>query len=125
MEFLEPSEARKAFAKLAYTKYKHLPLYLEWAPDNTFTTPLRKNKAVEAEANEGKGIKEQADKQPGEFSGNGMNKTNKEEIEDEDVDEPEPDTTLFVKNINFATTEEQLKAVNNLTLTFNVPSVIR
>ncbi|KAK9296463.1 hypothetical protein QLX08_009519 [Tetragonisca angustula] len=113
VEFLEPSEARKAFAKLAYTKYKHLPLYLEWAPDNTFTTPSRKNKAVEAEASEGKGVKEQVDKQPGEFSGNvnGMNKTNKEEIEDEDEDEdePEPDTTLFVKNINFATTEEQLK----------------
>ena len=129
VEFLEPSEARKAFAKLAYTKYKHLPLYLEWAPDNTFTTPSRKNKAVEAEASEGKGVKEQVDKQPGEFSGNvnGMNKTNKEEIEDEDEDEdePEPDTTLFVKNINFATTEEQLKTVSNLTLTFNISSVIR
>lgn len=116
MEFLEPSEARKAFAKLAYTKYKHLPLYLEWAPDNTFTTPSRKNKAVEAE-----GIKEQVDKQPVEFSENvnGTNKINKEtEDEDEDEDEPEPDTTLFVKNINFATTEEQLKTVSNLTLTF-------
>ncbi|XP_043513852.1 probable RNA-binding protein 19 [Frieseomelitta varia] len=110
VEFLEPSEARKAFAKLAYTKYKHLPLYLEWAPDNTFTTPSRKNKTAEAEAGEGKGVKEQVDKQPGEFSDvNGMNKTNKEEVEDEDEDEPEPDTTLFVKNINFATTEEQLK----------------
>ncbi|CAD1479371.1 unnamed protein product, partial [Heterotrigona itama] len=113
VEFLEPSEARKAFAKLAYTKYKHLPLYLEWAPDNTFTTasPLAgKNKATEA--SEKKEMKEQVDKQAEEFSEseiNGTNKTNKEMSENEDEDEPEPDTTLFVKNINFATTEEQLK----------------
>lgn len=114
VEFLEPSEARKAFAKLAYTKYQHLPLYLEWAPDNTFTIPspsARKNKAIETEASERKEIKEQVDKQPEEFLGNvnGTNKTKKEEIEDDDEDEPEPDTTLFVKNINFATTNEQLK----------------
>lgn len=38
VEFLEPSEARNAFVKLAYTKFKHLPLYLEWAPDDTFNT---------------------------------------------------------------------------------------
>ena len=118
MEFLEPSEARKAFAKLAYTKYKHLPLYLEWAPDNSFTTPSRaagkNNKVTEAEASEKKENKEQVDKQAKEFLGkvNGTNKVNKEESEDED--EPEPDTTLFVKNINFATTEEQLKTVSNL-----------
>lgn len=29
IEFLEPSEARKAFKALAYTKFKMEPLYLE------------------------------------------------------------------------------------------------
>jgi hypothetical protein len=42
VEFLEPSEAKTAFTKLAYTKFKHLPLYLEWAPSDTFTTPPSK-----------------------------------------------------------------------------------
>ncbi|XP_060815232.1 probable RNA-binding protein 19 isoform X2 [Bombus pascuorum] len=110
VEFLEPSEARKAFTQLAYTKYKHLPLYLEWAPDNSFTTPppAGRNKATEVGANDKKNIKE-VDKQAEVFSEsiNGTNKANKEESDDED--EPEQETTLFVKNINFTTTEEQLK----------------
>lgn len=110
VEFLEPSEARKAFTKLAYTKYKHLPLYLEWAPDNSFITPAIKNKTIKDETN-----KKTEEKQEKELSENvnDTNKANKEESEDED--EPEPDTTLFVKNINFSTTDEQLKSVNNLT----------
>lgn len=32
VEFLEANEARSAFKHLAYSKFKHVPLYLEWAP---------------------------------------------------------------------------------------------
>lgn len=32
VEFLEPSEARKAFKSLAYRLYQGAPLFLEWAP---------------------------------------------------------------------------------------------
>lgn len=32
VEFAEPSEARTAFRNLAYTRFHHVPLYLEWAP---------------------------------------------------------------------------------------------
>lgn len=39
VEFAEASHARKAFSKLAYTSFKHLPLYLEWAPLNVLDTP--------------------------------------------------------------------------------------
>ncbi|XP_076242891.1 putative RNA-binding protein 19 isoform X2 [Calliopsis andreniformis] len=111
VEFLEPSEARKAFSKLAYTKYKHLPLYLEWAPDNSFTSaPTKKNKTKE-----GRGKEERKEEETPEETGKEAEKletiniVNKEEDQDEDEEEPEPDTTLFVKNINFTTTEEQLK----------------
>lgn len=106
IEFLEPSEARKAFTKLAYTKFKHLPLYLEWAPDNSFTTDtttIKEKQSLKAETkssaieNKENGIKPQDPKVD-------------EDIEDED--EPEPDTTLYVKNLNFSTTEESLKKVN-------------
>lgn len=115
MEFLEPSEARKAFAKLAYTKFKHLPLYLEWAPDNSFSTPpADRTKATNVESNkktekqETVNATEQVEKSSEKV--NDENKVNKKE-ESEDEEESEPDTTLFVKNINFATTEEQLKTV--------------
>lgn len=42
IEFLDSSEAKKAFSKLAYTKFKNMPLYLEWAPENTFKSPATK-----------------------------------------------------------------------------------
>ena len=113
VEFLEPSEARKAFAKLAYTKFKHLPLYLEWAPDNSFSTPpADRTKATNVNPDEktekqetGNAIKQV------EKSSENVNEENKvnKNVESEDEEESEPDTTLFVKNINFATTEEQLK----------------
>ena len=113
VEFLEPSEARKAFAKLAYTKFKHLPLYLEWAPDNSFSTPpADRTKATNVNPDEKTEKQEtgNATKQVEKSSENvnDENKVNKK-VESEDEEESEPDTTLFVKNINFATTEEQLK----------------
>lgn len=36
IEFNERQEARDAFKKLAYRKFKSLPLYLEWAPIDVF-----------------------------------------------------------------------------------------
>jgi len=51
IEFDDPSEAKTAFTKLAYTKFKHLPLYLEWAPEETFTSKAvvsgKKNKKID------------------------------------------------------------------------------
>ena len=38
VEFLEPTEAKIAFRKIAYSKFRHMPLYLEWAPVNVFKT---------------------------------------------------------------------------------------
>uniref|UniRef100_A0A0C9RLJ9 Rbm19 protein n=2 Tax=Fopius arisanus TaxID=64838 RepID=A0A0C9RLJ9_9HYME len=96
VEFLEPSEARKAFTRLAYTKFKHIPLYLEWAPDNSLTPA---DKTVKTESEVGKSER------------NIKNIKIKEEKiseDDDEDDEPEPDTTLFVKNLNFTTDEETL-----------------
>merc|ERR1740122_431319 len=42
IEFADPSEARAAFTKLAYSKFHNAPLYLEWAPDDTFCKPYEK-----------------------------------------------------------------------------------
>uniref|UniRef100_G3P4J4 Probable RNA-binding protein 19 n=1 Tax=Gasterosteus aculeatus aculeatus TaxID=481459 RepID=G3P4J4_GASAC len=36
IEFLEPTEAKRAFTRLAYSKFQHMPLYLEWAPVGVF-----------------------------------------------------------------------------------------
>ncbi|EPY78398.1 putative RNA-binding protein 19 [Camelus ferus] len=44
VEFLEPLEARRAFRHLAYSKFHHIPLYLEWAPVGVFSSPAPQKK---------------------------------------------------------------------------------
>ncbi|KAM4855353.1 LOW QUALITY PROTEIN: putative RNA-binding protein 19 [Urocitellus parryii] len=44
VEFLEPLEARKAFRHLAYSKFHHVPLYLEWAPVGVFSSTAPQGK---------------------------------------------------------------------------------
>ncbi|KMR02737.1 putative rna-binding protein 19-like protein [Lasius niger] len=108
VEFLEPSEARKAFHALAYKKYKHLPLYLEWAPDNSFVRPASKTDMTKNNAEKRKESTDLAEEAKKDATTE-ESKENENIHTKEDDEPPEPDTTLFVKNINFSTTEEQLK----------------
>ncbi|KAL3284900.1 hypothetical protein HHI36_019035 [Cryptolaemus montrouzieri] len=94
VEFVEAAEARKAFTKLAYSKFKNMPLYLEWAPENSLKEASPQTRTV---------VKEDSNEE--------IKKEN--EVvgveEDSEDEEPEEDTTLFVKNLNFKTTDEALK----------------
>lgn len=97
VEFLEPNEAKNAFRNLAFTKFKHLPLYLEWAPTGTFKDKFDPDKAKHIPV---KVIKDDMD-----ASGMG---NEEEEVSSNNV-------TLFVKNLNFDTTTEGLtKAFKHL-----------
>uniref|UniRef100_A0A7N8YBX1 Probable RNA-binding protein 19 n=1 Tax=Mastacembelus armatus TaxID=205130 RepID=A0A7N8YBX1_9TELE len=80
IEFLEPTEAKRAFTRLAYSKFHHVPLYLEWAPVGVFVA---------------------AKPEP--------EKEEDEEEEEEEEEESAPGSTLFIKNLNFSTTEETLQ----------------
>lgn len=103
VDYVEPFEAKKAFTKLAYSQFKTAPLYLEWAPENVFLKEAPKDEAsdqfIEKEVKSDDLIiaKTSVD-----------NKTDSNNLR-----EPENDTTLFVKNLNFKTTEEMLKQVNH------------
>jgi multiple RNA-binding domain-containing protein 1 len=91
VEFPERNEAKVAFRKLAYTKFKNLPLYLEYAPEGTF---IKDFDPVEAEQKRNEKIA-----------------SNVKVIAEKDVDDEQVATaTVFVKNLNFNTTEEGLKA---------------
>jgi multiple RNA-binding domain-containing protein 1 len=84
VEFHEPSEARKAFRMINLKKFHHVPLYLEWAP-------IVVQKRVKEEK--------------------------KPEASIEEKEEPKaiaptvlPESaTLFVKNLNFSTTEKEVE----------------
>ncbi|KFB52930.1 AGAP005249-PA-like protein [Anopheles sinensis] len=98
IEFLDPSEARKAFKKLAYTVFQSLPLYLEWAPENTF-----KSAATEDELKRLKEEETTATSEPP--------KTKAAAAIEDPVDDTEPEegTTLFIKNLSFSTTEDAIR----------------
>ncbi|KAK3084206.1 hypothetical protein FSP39_010039 [Pinctada imbricata] len=91
VEYLEPTEAKSGFRNLAYTKFHHVPLYLEWAPMEM----LKPKEETEK-------MSDSAEKQ------SQMKKAEEEDSDSED-ESPEPESTLFVKNLNFETTEETLK----------------
>jgi multiple RNA-binding domain-containing protein 1 len=92
IQFADPSEARKAFKKLAYSKFKHLPLYLEWAPENVFKS--------KGEA------KQEEEPKPQETA-----KHEEKAAESEDDTPPQENTTLFIKNLGDEATEEKIKDV--------------
>ena len=78
-----------AFRKLAYKKFMHMPLYLEWAPADIFGEDDQSNGVVAAPSS-----KQRAGK----------------EADADDDDENEASSTLFVKNLNFETTNDTLEA---------------
>ncbi|KAK2708669.1 probable RNA-binding protein 19 [Artemia franciscana] len=93
IEYLNQTEAKLAFRKLAYTRFKNTPLYLEWAP-----VDVLKEIKTDGETVQG-GVVTTVDSRVPDVHG----------VEKEGADEGEIGSTLFVKNINFNTMEGQLK----------------
>uniref|UniRef100_A0A8C1KRF1 Probable RNA-binding protein 19 n=1 Tax=Cyprinus carpio TaxID=7962 RepID=A0A8C1KRF1_CYPCA len=109
VEFLEPTEAKRAFMKLAFTKFQHVPLYLEWAPVAVFTTP-KAPKPVKKKKK--KTLPMPQTKDASTENNDSAKKEEEEEEEEEEEDEEElilPGSTLFIKNLNFNTSEETLR----------------
>jgi len=98
VEFIEANDAKRAYRALAYSKFYDRPLYLEWAPRNILlescvsNTNTTKNRIV------------------GEQNNNLVHEI-LEEDETSTVLERTGATSLFVKNLDFSTTEEQLRKV--------------
>lgn len=89
IEFFESTEAKLAYKKLAYTKFQHVPLYLEWAPTEALK-PINCDKTA---------VEKNVDK----------SKVSDDDDDEEEEESGEPGSTLFVKNLNFDTTDESLK----------------
>jgi multiple RNA-binding domain-containing protein 1 len=102
VKFEQPSEAKKAFRRLAYSKFKHLPLYLEWAPENTF----KQESSNKDDEKVGVSKEEEVEERP-EAEANAVELV--EDNDDDDDSSPEPNTTLFMKNLNFETSEETVR----------------
>ncbi|XP_026327160.1 probable RNA-binding protein 19 [Hyposmocoma kahamanoa] len=116
VDFVEPFEAKKAFTKLAYSQFKAAPLYLEWAPENVF---VKSAEVVPSQGSDEEQVKTSVKNEENEIKARAhladneihANETSQDNIDDNiDTREPENSTTLFVKNLNFKTTEASLKS---------------
>ncbi|CAN6236209.1 unnamed protein product [Urochloa humidicola] len=96
--FVEATEARHAFKKLLYTRYKDTPLYLEWSPENilspTSAPEDEDEKNVVGERIVTKALVEQT-----------VEGVSTEEIDPDRVES----RSVFVKNLNFKTSDESLR----------------
>ncbi|CAN6229503.1 unnamed protein product [Urochloa humidicola] len=95
--FVEASEAQHAFKKLLYTRYKDTPLYLEWAPENILSpTSAPVDGDEKNDVGERIVIKD--------FVEQTVEGVSPEEIDPDRVES----RSVFVKNLNFKTTDELL-----------------
>ena len=83
VEMANSNEARSAFRGMAYRRFRHVPIYLEWAPEDVFTAPAPAPASKD----------EQEPPKP-EEEGEVKGKTH----------------TVYVKNVSFDSTEESLRA---------------
>ena len=91
-EFLESNEARRAFQGLAYKRYRHVPLYVEWAPKDIFKTSKKNELGDDDDDDDERTTK--------------FNKETSSKDDDVEEDPEEKSKVLFVKNIDFSTTDE-------------------
>jgi len=104
VEFLEAAEARRAFTGLAYKRYRHVPLYLEWAPEDIFAADKVDIKGAKALAIAG------ADSELAQAS---REKTKAKVDATNDLagkSSNEEATSIFVKGLDFGTTENKLRS---------------
>jgi multiple RNA-binding domain-containing protein 1 len=104
VDFIEPSEARAAQKGLAYRNYKHTPLYLEWAPLHAIDRSKAAAEAAKKNASTASELKKTKDsKQAVEKANSGDPSLSG------DVDNEHEYSSLFIKNLNFTTSEVNLR----------------
>lgn len=95
VKFYHNNDAKRAFNRNAFKKFKHVPLFLEWAPQAVFT----KNQQSQEQSNQ---IKEKEKFEP--------TKDKIVRLQVKENDNPE-NATLFVSNISFNTEEDEIKSL--------------
>eukprot|EP00928_Gymnodinium_smaydae_P006165 TRINITY_DN1214_c0_g3_i2.p1 TRINITY_DN1214_c0_g3~~TRINITY_DN1214_c0_g3_i2.p1 ORF type:complete len:850 (-),score=135.94 TRINITY_DN1214_c0_g3_i2:170-2719(-) len=89
VQYADKGHAQRAFQKLAFARYRHVPLYLEWAPEGVFVEPVAS----------------------GNLKGDEEETEDRVKQDDEGMDDDEGQRgCLFVKNLSFSTTDAGLKA---------------
>eukprot|EP01132_Coremiostelium_polycephalum_P003170 gene3170-3969_t len=103
IEYLHPTEAKQGFKNLAYTKFHHVPLFLEWAPTGIFKNPTPASRKQQEQ--------QQKDEKEKEKSTTEKEKESEKEKEKDSSKQLDPSQSyyVFVKNLNWSTTVETLR----------------
>lgn len=111
VEYLEPTEAKTGFRRLAYSKFQHLPLYLEWAPMEVFKVPASVQPVKEEEKQWETDTQSKQAKNMETGKDEKLKQKEEEDSEEEEEEEEvsEAGATLFVKNLNFDSREDDLE----------------
>jgi multiple RNA-binding domain-containing protein 1 len=120
VELVEPADAKRGFRKLAYKKFKGVPLFLEWAPMAAQeaarqAVPGNASSSGTAILHEGEAASVAAAAQAAAEEKEAEMQAEAEEEEEEaaeaaNADESSVDSrTIFVKNVKFQTSEATLK----------------
>ncbi|KAJ2615746.1 Multiple RNA-binding domain-containing protein 1 [Coemansia sp. RSA 1365] len=111
VEFLEPSEARAAFRHLAYKRLKDAPIYLERAPEGIFETSFdaSAHEAPKEQRATALGSKAQLEAIHESVTAAGTSST----AVGGDGEKGQVGCVLFIKNLNFETTEDTLRPIFN------------
>ncbi|KAF4655558.1 RNA binding motif protein 19 [Perkinsus olseni] len=114
-QFVDEKTAQHAFKKLSYRRFKNAPLYVEWAPENIFEPKRDQEEGEEKVA---------SDERDGAAEQSSVQMEGVEEKEAEPREQPSASTeeetaheeedvagsvSVFVKGLNFDTTEEALR----------------
>ena len=87
VEFIDSSDARKAYNTLAYSRFKDSPLYLDWAPIGCL-----KNLPQDVKGSAENSVEREA---------------KQDDVQIQERDDVGP-ASIFIKNINFDSSEEAL-----------------
>ncbi|SCQ16989.1 multiple RNA-binding domain-containing protein 1, putative [Plasmodium ovale] len=104
MQFENSENAKKAFVANSYTRYRKLPLYLEWAPINLFE---KTEKTAENAKSDMNGTVSAAE--PVAAPNEATEGNNRGAYESESSDEEGTHASVYIKNLNFSTKEEDFK----------------
>ncbi|KAI1209744.1 RNA-binding domain-containing protein [Annulohypoxylon truncatum] len=91
VQFAQGPQAKTAFTKLAYRRFKESILFLEKAPKNLFVGTEQQNDASQTSK-----------------ESSGVQKLSASELLEQDSQEPVESTSLFVKNLHWDTTTQEL-----------------
>lgn len=96
IEFVDSSDAKRAYNSLAYTKFGNTPLYLEWLPH-------------EALREEERSTHENSSVKRGTIENNDGEKEKQSDSPGTEDNEELLNTSIYVKNLNFDTRDEALR----------------